>query len=174
MLEVVSNMLDPVVTRAELSIEYPLLQERAKRAGWEVTLDMDQLKLKVQLIHKRTGQLYILQGDLDEYKAIPPAWEFVDPETSEKGTVAAYPEPPNPAPGGSAVFIIAGPQGCVICLPCNRLAYGDHKGPHTNWTLANWMQETPRYLTLCEMVNRINIDLQASKGSWGLRKGQQS
>ncbi len=173
MLGVASDMLDPAVTRAELTIEYPVLQERAKRAGWEVTLDMDQLKLKVQLIHERTGQLYILRGHLDEYKAIPPAWEFVDPETGEEGTAAAYPEPPSPAPGGSALFIMPTPLERVICLPCNRLAYGGYKGPHANWTLANWMQEKPCYLTLCEMVNRINVDLQASKGPWGSRKGLQ-
>lgn len=167
-------MLDPVVTRAELAVEYPVLQGRAKRVGWEVTLDVDQLKLKIQLIHEKTGQPFILQGCLDEYKAIPPAWEFVDPETGEEGTAAAYPEPPNPAPGGSALFIAAGAQGRVICVPCNRLAYEKHKGPHANWTLANWMQETPRYLTLCDMVNRINIDLQASRGPWGSRKGRQS
>lgn len=166
-------MLDPVVTRAELALEFPVLQERANRACWKVTLDVDRLILEVRLIHERTRQLYILQGRLDGYKAIPPAWEFVDPDTCEEGTAAAYPEPPSPAPGGNAVFITAGPQGRVICVPCNRLAYGDHKGPHTNWTLANWMQETPRYLTLCEMVNRINVDLQASRGPWGPRKGQQ-
>jgi hypothetical protein len=167
-------MLDPVVTRTELALEFPVLQKRAKRAGWEVTLDDDKLLLEVRLIHEKTRQLYVLRGYLDEYKAIPPAWEFVDPDTGVEGTAAAYPEPPNPAPGGSALFITPTPQERVICLPCNRLAYGGYKGPHTNWTLANWMQETPRYLTLCEMVNRINVDLQASKCPWGPRKSQQS
>jgi hypothetical protein len=166
-------MLDAMVTRAELSLEFPVLQERARRAGWEVTLDSEHLILEVRLIHIRTGQLFILRGHLDGYKAIPPAWEFVDPDTGEEGTAAAYPEPPNPAPGGSALFITAGPRQRVICMPCNRLAYGDYNGPHPNWALTNWMRETPVYLTLCEMVNRINVDLQASPGPWGPRRGQQ-
>lgn len=173
MLEVASNMLDPMVTRAELALEFPVLQERASRAGWQVALDVDKLLLEVRLVQERTGLIYILRGHLDEYKAIPPAWEFIDPDTGEEGTAAAYPEPPSPAPGGSALFIIPTAQERVICLPCNRLAYGGYKGPHANWTLANWMQETPRYLTLCDMVNRINVDLQASRGPWGPRKGRQ-
>src|SRR2546421_3877700 len=95
-------MLDSVVTRAELALEFPILQERAKRAGWEITLDDTNFILEVRLIHGKTGQLFILRGRLDGYKAIPPAWEFVDPDTGEEGTAAAYPEPPNPTPGGNA------------------------------------------------------------------------
>lgn len=170
---VASKMLDPVITRAELAVELPVLQERAQRAGWEISIDIAKLILEVRLTHEMTGQPFILRGYLDGYKAIPPAWEFIDPDTGEEGTAAAYPEPPNPAPGGSALFIRANPRERLICVPCNRLAYGDHKGPHSNWALTNWTRETPSYLTLCEMVNRINVDLQASRGSWGPRKGQQ-
>ena len=73
-------MRDRVVTRAELALEFPVLQERATRAGWQITLDADKLLLEVRLVQERSGLIYILRGYLDGYKAIPPAWEFVDPE----------------------------------------------------------------------------------------------
>jgi len=167
-------MLDPIVSKAELAVEYPLLQERAKRAGWEVTLNDESLLLEVRITHGKTGQLYILHGDLTSYKAMPPAWEFIDPDTGEEGTPAAYPTPPNPTPGGGAsVFLKTNPpRERVICLPCNRFAYGDYHGPHNEWRLSNWMQVAPFYLTLVEMVNRINVDLQASPGPQGPRKGK--
>src|SRR6266851_406501 len=167
-------MLDPIVTQAVLTVEYPLLQDRARRAGWEVTFNHESLILEVRLTHEKAGQLYILRGYLDGYKAIPPAWEFVDPDTGDEGTAAAYPEPPNPTPGGGASVFLKTypPRQRVICLPCNRLAYGEHQGPHREWTLANWMQVSFNYQTLCEMVNRINVDLQASPGPQGPRKGK--
>ncbi|SRR6266487_1271513 len=166
-------MQDPLVTKAELTVVYPILQDRAKRAGWEVTLNDESLILEVRITHEKTGQLFILRGNLTGYKAIPPAWEFVDPDTGEERTLAAYPVPPNPTPGGGAsVFLNTNPpRERVICLPCNRFAYGDHQGPHREWMLTNWMQVAPHYLTLSEMVNRINVDLQASPGPQGPRKG---
>ena len=167
-------MLDPIVTQAELTVEYPFLQERAKRAGWEVTLNYESLLLEVRITHEKTGQFYMLRGNLNGYKATPPAWEFVDPDTGEDGTAAAYPEPPNPTPGGGATIFLKTnpPRERVICLPCNRYAYGEHHGPHREWILTNWMQMAPYYLTLCEMVNLINVELQASLGPQGPRKGK--
>ena len=70
-------MQDPLVTKAELTVVYPILQDRAKRAGWEVTLNDESLILEVRITHEKTGQLFILRGNLTGYKAIPPAWEFV-------------------------------------------------------------------------------------------------
>lgn len=166
-------MHDPAITRAELAAELPILQARAERAGWAVMWDEENLILEVRFTHDKTGSSFILRGRLDGYKALPPAWEFVDPDTGEEGTAAAYPAPPNPTPGGnSAIFITGNPRARLICLPCNRLAYKAHQGPHDNWTLANWTREMPRYETLCDMMNRVNVDLQASPGPWGPRKEQ--
>lgn len=169
-------MLDQIVTQAELTVEYPLLQARAKRARWEVALNVESLLLDVRITHEKTGQLYILRGNLNGYKAIPPAWEFVDPDTGDEGSAAAYPEPPNPTPGGGATIFLKTnpPRERLICLPCNRYAYGDYHGPHREWTLTNWMQVGPYHLTLCEMVNRINVELQASTGPQGPRKGKET
>jgi hypothetical protein len=158
------------VTRQEIAAELPVLAARARRAGWGVQWDDDSLMLRVRLIHERTGQTFELVGTFESYKAIPPAWEFVDPSSGEVGTPTAYPHPPTAAPGrGSPLFIPSGRRGRLICLPCNRLAYGDRGGPHNNWLPTNWMSISPQYLTMCEMVSRINTELQASSGPWAPR-----
>lgn len=164
-------MVDTSITREVMRVELPILQARSDRAGWVVRWDDPSLELTVSFIHRKTGLPFILKGQFSGYKGLPPEWEFVDPITGEDGSASAYPSPPTPTPGGGPpLFISAGKRGRVICLPCNRLAYGTHSGPHNDWSITNWMTPEPRYLTVCEMVDRIHTELQASAGPWAPRR----
>lgn len=166
-------MVDTAITRAVLTVETPPLQALASRAGWKLTLNLDASPpvILIEILQHRTGERYLIQGEFDGYKEVPPAWDFLDPDTGEAGTLAAYPSQPQPTPGGGApLFIAANPRPRVICMPCNRLAFGSYGGPHGDWTLANWMSVQPAYPMLSDMVSRINTEIQASGGRWGPRQ----
>jgi hypothetical protein len=146
------------VTLAVLDEEYPILELRARRAGWECAIDRDSLVVDLALSNS-AGHRFHLRGHLDDYKVSPPAWTFVS-KSGEEGASSAFPKQPNPPPGASHIFIMCDGKP-LICLPCNRLCYGT---AHKDWKLAGWTTLKPQYLTLCEMVNRIYVDLNASDG----------
>lgn len=147
------------VTLAVLDEEFPILEERAKRAGWGCTLDRDRLILDVHMSN-HAGHGFHLRGDLDGYRATPPAWTFIS-ATGEAGVIAAFPSSPTPTPGGGAQIFIDYGGRPIICLPCNRLCYGT---VHKEWQIAGWTALPPQHLTLSDMVNRIYVDLYASAG----------
>lgn len=167
-------MATPSLCLAEVEAELPSLRARADRSGWRVDFNPEALVLDVTIVHARTGELYVLRGRFDSYKSLPPAWDFVDPDTGEEGTQASYPEPipppknPNQVP---PVLIGGGARGRVICLPCNRLAFKESSpaAPHGDWKLVTWTAHPPSYTTIEEMVSRIAQDVQLSERRWAPR-----
>jgi hypothetical protein len=161
---------------AELEADIPALLDRAARLGWVVDYDLSKLVVVIHMTHSSSGELYVLRGVFDTFRTLPPAWEFLDPDTGEEGTAAAYPmpvPPPENPNGLSPVVISSGSRGRVICLPCNRRAYRefDDKAPHQDWKLVNWSNQSPAYNSVEEMVSRIAQDVQLSTARWGKRAG---
>jgi hypothetical protein len=162
-------MISPVL-EAVLAEELPALEARAARAGWGYAFDRASLILSLTITGARTSDRYHLQGDLNGYKAVPPAWTFLEPDTGIAGTYRAFPARASGLSDMASVFTEyrdgAGVAHPVICLPCNRLCFKENKGLHSEWTVVNWLLMANQYATLVEMVNRIVLDLQASSGPW--------
>jgi hypothetical protein len=113
---------------------------------------------------------FILVGHLDAYRALPPVWAFEDPDTSEMGTMAAYPMP-NGAPI-SSIFITSNGRP-IVCAPFSRDAYGEHGGPHNDWGSASgWLEVgggVVRATTIGEMLNQVVLHLSWTRGRMGPR-----
>lgn len=158
---------------AEIEADLPALHARAARAGWEISFHPETLSIDVKIVQNASGEVFLLRGIFDQYRSLPPVWDFVDLDTGEAGTRSAYPRqvPPHENPNNvPPVVIDGGPKGQVICLPCNRLAYKgtDPRAPH-DWNLVMWADQDPRHTTIVEMVSRINQDIQLGKGRWAPR-----
>ena len=58
-----------------------------------------------------------------------------------------------------------------MCAPFNRLAYGAHEGPHSDWgSLAQWMTAGEGYVhavKLGDMLSAILRDFRLSSGRMG-------
>lgn len=143
--------------------EEPALRSVAQRRGWAVSLDLEGLALSATIDHPVAGVgLLRLDADLDGYRAIPPAWRFVDPDTGEVSQ-RAFPKPGSGPQGSGSIFH----PHPVICAPFNRLAYQDHGGPHPDWSgPANWVNVTGHVFahTLGEMLSVIDLHLRFSPG----------
>ena len=174
MPEAESDPRVPPLALAEVEADLPWLKARAARAGWGWTFDPETLTLNVKFTRDTSNETYLLRGVFDQFRSLPPIWDFVDLDIGEVGTRSAYPKqvgstdnPNRIAP----IFIESGTKGQLICLPCNRLAYRelDPRAPHGDWQLVNWTQLDPKYPTVEEMVSRIAQDIQLSKGRWAPR-----
>ncbi len=131
--------------------------------GLEHTWDKKALLLTVRLIggsdREREREPYLLIGTFEDYRAMPPAWRFLDPRTRQDIGLPAYPAA-GPFPLGSVLH-----SNGVICAPWNRLAYADRGGPHSDWNAANWQTAAPQHSsarTIPDMLARIRAELTIS------------
>ncbi len=116
--------------------------------------------IRVALVQQGKGEKFYLQGNFDDYKELPPIWEWRDEGWST--TDGLYLSPgPRDTPFGSSMFLRHKNRG-IICAPFNRLAYGTHDGPHSNWgDPAQWMTAGPGYvsaMTIGDMLQSILRD----------------
>lgn len=111
-----------------------LVTPLASTAKWDIIPDFDHLSLLVRM-RAHTGELFILDIRCDNYKETPPFFEFIDPDTGERGTRHAYPKT-------SDSFFHEG--GLCICAPFSRKAYKSvvQTGPHADWSFADWQTST--------------------------------
>lgn len=155
-------LVPPEVSRASLAVEFPSAASWAGRHAWTLDLDPAVLKVTVRLTHPN-GTALVLVGEFDDYPMLAPAWRFVD-ETGASPT-SAWPAPRN-VPELSSMFI-NGSRGPVICAHFNRLAYGEHGGPHGDWgAVARWREIDTgiQAATLGDMLSAINRHLSISPG----------
>lgn len=155
------------VTRAVLDVEGPAAEAWARRHGWHVAIDRGRLALMATVAHPVDESLLLLVADLNGYRAIPPAWRFVDPLTGQS-TAAAFPSAgTGPAAGKGSIFH----SNAVICAPWNRLAYKSEGGPHDDWQeTTNWLNasgDVTRAATIAEMLSAVDIHLRTSPGRLG-------
>jgi hypothetical protein len=149
------------VTKILVESEARIVDSWAQRNGWTVNINLERLEITAEVPHPKDNAPLFLQGDLSGYRAIPPAWRFVD--ESGNVTKAAFPAA-GPVNGKSSIFH----GNVVICAPFNRLAYKIAGGPHEDWgEWTGWFVVTGDFAkayTLAEMLSIINVHLQFSPG----------
>jgi hypothetical protein len=128
--------VDAAVSRALMEQELADVRELALLHGWSIAIDPDLPKFTATLA-AHNGDRFFLQVECDDYRELPPYFEFLDPETRERGTKRAY-----PYKSGESFFH----EAPCICAPFNRKAYKAvfANGPHADWSLANgdWAKST--------------------------------
>lgn len=134
------------VTREILKEELVPMMSLASTYGWEVTSNLETLTVQVKLKSAVDGELYCLEAQCNDYKELPPFFEFIHPLTGERGSKSAYPD------GGS--FFHGHP---CICVEWNRKTYIN--GPHPEWQLADWQRRRPTMTTLGDMYSLVQYEI---------------
>ena len=132
-------MLPGTVVDAAIKSELEGAMAWAVRYGIDVTALMPTERiLRMVLVREQSQERFFLQGQFDQYKALPPVWDWRDANWSDSGGLCLSPKGVN-TPFGSSMFIVHKSKA-VICAPFNRLAFGTHAGLHTDWgDPAQWM-----------------------------------
>jgi hypothetical protein len=146
-------------TAARISVEEDLDGARAwaGRHNWTILWVAEALTLRAGTYHLRAQRLVEVTAQCDGYRALPPEWRFVRPDTDETGREW------HPAAGGPSIFH----GNALICVPWNRLAYAEHGGPHGDWSGPTaWLQvrEGPVAFTIPDMLAVIDAHLGQSPG----------
>jgi hypothetical protein len=148
--------VDPAITTAILQQELLQVRELGRVHHWGVIPDFARQIVTVTM-YSHTGDLFIIEAVCDNYKEVPPFFEFVDPVTGERGTKAAYPK------GHDSFFH----QAPCLCAPFNRKAYKaiHPDGPHADWSIGDWTRSTAsgtaweNYTSLADMFGLIQTRL---------------
>jgi hypothetical protein len=136
--------VDPDISRQIMEEELAAMEPLAATYGWVVCPDLPNLTVTVRMRSAIDGEVYLLEARCDGYKAQPPVFEFVHPESGERGTSRCYPKDGN--------FFHAMP---CICIQWNRKAYQPGGGPHPDWPLADWMSTRPTMQEFGGMFNLV-------------------
>ena len=124
--------------------------------------------LRFVLVQPESNEEFYLQATFEDYRAHPPLWQWYDESWSSTDALHLSPRPgTRPAELGGSMFIKHNGKG-LICAPFNRLAYGAHEGPHSDWgSLAQWMTAGEGYVhavKLGDMLSSILRDFRLSSG----------
>ena len=163
-------MLPTAVTDAAIAAELPGAQAWAARN--HVALDTQLVReriLRVVLVQGSGNELFYLQGTFEDYRELPPAWDWRDETWSTNKGVYLSPNSPS-TPFGSSIFLRHDNEG-IICAPFNRLAYNASGGPHSDWgNPAQWMTAGTGYVhavTIGDMLQSILRDFRLTTGRMG-------
>jgi hypothetical protein len=154
------------VTLAVLEEELPPAEAGAFRHGWRLSFDQEHLVLDAHGVHPADRAPLLLTAEFDGYRALPPAWRFVDPETREATAQATPTRDPVAGKRASVIYGVG-----VICAHFSRTAYAEYRpgAPHSNWSLAAWdqVEEGVQAHTVAEMLAVIMHHLSYSRGRLG-------
>ena len=158
-------MIPRATTFALVEHELAPALQWAERRSIELTWHPEILEVRAVLTQRATGEKYFLAGQLDGYRAVPPAWEFRDAQWSDSRNKRNYPRAAViPGVGNSSMFH----PNPVICAAFNRLAYQQNGGPHGDWGgPEQWLHAGAGYVqahTLGDMLAAIARDLAYSEG----------
>jgi hypothetical protein len=137
--------------------ELDAIRAWANRHGWTVLWSPERLVIRLATYHGPVERLVELVGEVEGYRALPPMWRFVRPGTDEVDKAWF------PSAGPNSTFHGDG----VICAPWNRLAYGEHGGPHGDWGGPGaWLQVTgvTTAHTIPDMLAIVDANLRQSPG----------
>lgn len=135
----------PDVTRAHVEEELDEVREWAERHGWAMSWRPDQFLLDVTMRSIIDGEQFELEVSMQDYRALPPIFEFIRSTTGERGTLRCYPK------GGRGYFH---PKP-LLCTPWNRKAYRELGGPHSDWGLSQWQSYRRNHVRLGDMLSLI-------------------
>lgn len=130
-----------------------------KTYGWRVQVAADGITLTIEMKSDIDNEVYIIEMRCDNYKELPPWFEFLLP-TGERKVSSAYPESTDSFFHGSL----------VICFPFNRGAYNAYSGPHGDWAITNWQSLCPQATTIGDMLILIQNRLDSSSLYKGRRR----
>lgn len=142
------------ISRTHMRDELALVKDLARTYRWGLIPSYQDLSVLVTM-YSHDGDLFIVRVQCDNYKEMPPFFEFIDPDTGELGTRHAYPRT------SDGLFHESGP---CICAPFSRKAYKSivSTGPHGDWNTGDWMNSTANnvnywgnYSTLGDMIGLI-------------------
>ena len=137
--------VDPDITRQIIHEELQGMIPLIASYRWEVNFDLDNPIVTVEMVSSVKQERYIIEAKCDDYKALPPYFEFLHPTNNgERGTKRCYPS------DGS--FFHGTP---CICVEWNRKAYASHGGPHNEWQMTNWVNRRPGMSTLGDMFHLV-------------------
>jgi len=152
------------VTLAVLDEELPPATAWASRYGWSLSFDRETLVFDALGVHPVDRGPLLLTAEFDGYRALPPAWRFVDPETREATARATPTRDPVAGKRASVIYGVG-----VICAHFSRTAYTEYRpgAPHNNWSLTAWdqVEEGVQAHTVAEMLAVIGHHLSYSKGT---------
>jgi hypothetical protein len=142
--------------------EIPAALAWAERWRHDLVWDEATLTLRLRLTGRRADgegrEAYLIEGVFDDYRLLPPLWEFLDPRDGAAIGPAAY---PTPGAGVSSVLH----SNALVCAHWSRRAYGELQGPHGNWgALTNWesVTEGTQAHSIPEMLARLAHEVDAS------------
>jgi hypothetical protein len=159
-------MIPLEVTLAHIADEMPPAHRWAAANGWELLFDEEALLLEAATVHPGDLEPLLLLAGLDSYRALPPSWCFVDPET-RVATARATPSRDEVNGKASVIYGVG-----VICAHFSRTAYKDYnpEAPHGDWGgMLRWdsVTEGVQAHVLAEMIGVIDQHLRHSKGRLG-------
>ena len=159
-------MLPPAVTNAAIESELPGTMAWAERH--QIVIDTrlrTERIIRLVLVQEDEAEKFYLQGKFDDYRALPPIWEWCNETWAKSSDLTLCPNP-HENPFGST-FIQHNNKG-IICAPFNRLAYGTYGGPHQGWgDLAQWMTTETGHIhavTIGDMLQSILRDFRFTRG----------
>jgi hypothetical protein len=133
--------VDPSISRQIVAEEMRAAERAVALHSWAIELAPDGLSFVVRMNSRIDGEVYILEVKCDDYKELPPHFEFLL-ATGERRVPSAYPV--------STDSFFHGDR--LICYPFNRGAYNVFNGPHADWALSNWSALCPESSTLGDML----------------------
>lgn len=159
----VSRQTTVLIVEEELAGAQAWSERRAVPLTWVPEL----LEVRATFAQPGTGELFYLRGRFDDYRVLPPAWTFTDAAWSAEPAPQLFPRPMS-GPYGASMFH----GNAVICAPFNRLAYVEHKGPHSDWGgPASWLTagaaDQVKAHVLGDMLHLILRDMVHSSGRMG-------
>jgi hypothetical protein len=148
-----------VILAAELETAKPWLA----RHSWGAELADDGLTLEIRTHHPADGGPLLLRGQFDGYRALPPNWIFLDPDTMQANP-RAWPAA-GPVGDQASIFHSFG----VVCAHFSRSGFSEMGGPHPWGGLSNWanVSEGVHANTLAEMLSVFRIHLRHSPSRMG-------
>lgn len=159
-------LLPPAVVEATVELELAGAFAWGERHGIDLTWLQGQNRLRIVFRQPETSELFYLGGQFDDYRALPPAWQWFDKTWSQADRLHDSPKVAK-SPFGSSMFIRHGNRA-VICAPFNRLAHKDCDGPHPDWGgLTNWAVAGLSHVhatTIGDMLQAIRRDVCISRG----------
>jgi hypothetical protein len=138
--------VDAGVTRQILQEELGAMEPIASSYGWDVTTNLEALTVTVTMRSVIDKEIYIVEACCDGYRAIPPYFEFIYPNSVERGTHRCYPADDS--------YFHSTP---CICVQWNRKAYKTEGGPHQDWQISDWMAARPGTIALGDMFHLIQV-----------------
>ena len=152
-------MIPLAATEAAIADELPGAVAWAKRRQIVLdTLSMAVPTLRLVLVQRDTNEEFNLHCTFEDYRAHPPLWQWLDANWSSTDELHLSPQPAGDrsASLGGSMFINHNRKG-LTCAHFNRMAYGAHGGPHSDWgSLAQWMTAGGDYVHVVKLGDMLS------------------